>query len=165
MFKEFMYLCSVINKTNNNNLKTKKMEKKIFRNVYLESVNTVFANVEIVSISDNVIQFIVSVEQYEITENALIKSGINITMLVDGNILLTVGKSKSNFEIVRKDASTYDNVCIAIQNIECIKDNNNVIFNNPGLSSTEAVCRDSLIIALDYLKRAKEALRNLGYNR
>ena len=141
------------------------MEKKIFRNVFVESVNTVFANAEISSMSDYMIQFVISKEQYEKSENALIKSGINMSVLINGNILLTVSKRKSNFEIVRKDTSTYDNVCNAIQDIEWIKDNNNVIFNNPGLSSTEAVCRDSLIIALDYLKRAKEALRDLRYNR
>ena len=141
------------------------MEKKIFRNVFVETVNTVFANAEILSMSDYMIQFVISKEQYEKSENALIKSGINMSVLINGNILLTVSKRKSNFEIVRKDTSTYDNVCNAIQNIEWIKDNNNVIFNNPGLSSTEAVYRGSLIIALDYLKRAKEALRDLGYNR
>lgn len=141
------------------------MESKIFRNVYLESVNTVFAGVEIKSISENVIQFIISRKQYERVEKSLIDSGINICMLLGGDILLTVNKRKSNFEILKKSTETYDNVCNSIENLEWIKDNNNVIFNNPGLSSTEAVCRDSLIIALDYLKRAKEALRDLGYDR
>lgn len=141
------------------------MERKIFRNVFVETVNTVFADVEIVSISDNVIQFIISVGQYERVENALIKSGINITMLVDGNILLTVGKSKSNFEIVRKDTSTYDNVCNSIYNLQKIKENNNVLFNNPGISTTEKMTADYIVLALEYLTRAKECLRDLHYDK
>lgn len=141
------------------------MEKKIFRNVFVESANTVFANAEILSMSDYMIQFVISKEQYEKSENALIKSGINMSVLMNGNILLTVSKRKSNFEILKKSTETYDNVCNSIENIEWIKNNNNVLFNNPGISSTEKMTQDYIILALEYLTRAKECLRDLRYDR
>lgn len=142
------------------------MEKqRIIRNVLIKRINTVVSNVEIRSIDETMIQFRINMEQYEVIENNLISIGASIQMLSNGEISVLINKRHSDFSIVKNNNNTYNNVCNAIQGIEWIKDNNNVIFNNSGLSSTEAVCRDSLIIALDYLKRAKEALRDLGYNR
>lgn len=141
------------------------MERKIFRNVLVESANTVFANAEILSMSDYMIQFVISKEQYEKSENALIKSGINMSVLMNGNILLTVSKRKSNFEILKKSTDTYNNVCNSIDNLKYIKENNNVLFNNPGISSTEKMTQDYIVLALEYLTRAKECLRDLHYDR
>lgn len=141
------------------------MEKKIFRNVFVESANTVFANAEILSMSDYMIQFVISKEQYEKSENALIKSGINMSVLMDGNILLTVSKRKSNFEILKKSTDTYDNVCNSIENLKQIKQNNTVLFNNPGISTTEKMTADYIVLALEYLTRAKECLRDLHYDK
>lgn len=141
------------------------MERKIFRNVFVESANTVFANAEILSMSDYMIQFVISKEQYEKSENALIKSGINMSVLMNGNILLTVSKRKSNFEILKKSTDTYNNVCNSIDNLKYIKENNNVLFNNPGISSTEKMTQDYIVLALEYLTRAKECLRDLHYDK
>lgn len=133
--------------------------------MFVESVNTVFANAEILSMSDYMIQFVISKEQYEKSENALIKSGINMSVLINGNLLLTVSKRKSNFEIIKKNTSTYDNVCNSIDNLKYIKENNNILFNNPGISSTEKMTQDYIVLALEYLTRAKECLRDLRYDR
>ena len=141
------------------------MEKKIFRNVFVESANTVFTNAEILSMSDYMIQFVISKEQYEKSENALIKSGINMSVLMNGNILLTVSKRKSNFEILKKSTDTYDNVCNSIENLKQIKQNNTVLFNNPGISTTEKMTADYIVLALEYLTRAKECLRDLHYDK
>ena len=141
------------------------MEEKIIRNVLIESINTVVSNVEIVSITETMIQFKISVKQYEIIEDALISIGANIQVSVSGKILVLINKRKSNFSFVKSNNSTYNNVCDSIKNLEYIQDNNNVLFNNPGISSTEKMTQDYIVLALEYLTRAKECLRDLHYDR
>lgn len=136
------------------------------KNIFIEKINTVVTGVNVVSISNACIHFRMDIKQYEQIEDGLISIGANIQFVLDNMASILICKSDSDYYFVKeKSNGTYDNVYNAIKGIEWIKDNNNVIFNNPGLSSTEAVCRDSLIIALDYLKRTKEALRDLGYDR
>lgn len=141
------------------------MEEKIIRNVLIESINTVVSNVEIVSITETMIQFKISVKQYEIIEDSLISIGANIQLLHSGKISILINKRNSNFEIVRKNTATYDNVCNSIYNLQKIKENNNVLFNNPGISTTEKMTADYIVLALEYLTRAKECLRDLRYDR
>lgn len=141
------------------------MEEKIIRNVLIESINTVVSNVEIVSITETMIQFKISVKQYEIIEDALISIGANIQVSVSGKIFVLINKRKSDFSIVKSNNSTYNNVCDSIKNLEYIKENNNILFNNPGISSTEKMTQDYIILALEYLTRAKECLRDLHYDK
>ena len=141
------------------------MEEKIIRNVLIESINTVVSNVEIVSITETMIQFKISVKQYEIIEDALISIGANIQVSVSGKIFVLINKRKSDFSIVKSNNSTYNNVCDSIKNLEYIQDNNTILFNNPGISTTEKCAADNITGALNCLYRAKEALRDLRYDR
>ena len=141
------------------------MEEKIIRNVLIESINTVVSNVEIVSITETMIQFKISVKQYEIIEDALISIGANIQVSVRGKIFVLISKRKSNFSIVKKNNSTFDNVCNSIENLEYIINNNNVLFNNSGISTTEKITSDYIVLAHSYLIKAKECLRDLHYDR
>lgn len=141
------------------------MGEKIIRNVLIESINTVVSNVEIVSITETMIQFKISVKQYEIIEDALISIGANIQVLLSGKISVLINKRHSDFSIVKNNNSTYDNVCNSIKNLEYIQDNNTILFNNPGISTTEKCAADNITGALNHLYRAKEALRDLRYDR
>ena len=141
------------------------MEEKIIRNVLIESINTVVSNVEIVSITETMIQFKISVKQYEIIEDALISIGANIQVSVSGKIFVLINKRKSDFSIVKSNNSTYNNVCDSIKNLEYIQDNNTILFNNTGISTTEKCAADNIAGALNWLYRAKEALRDLHYDR
>ena len=141
------------------------MEEKIIRNVLIESINTVVSNVEIVSITETMIQFKISVKQYEIIEDALISIGANIQLLHSGKISILINKRNSNFSIVKRNNSTYNNVCDSIKNLEYIQDNNTILFNNPCISTTEKFVSDNITGALNCLYRAKEAIRDLHYDR
>lgn len=141
------------------------MEEKIIRNVLIESINTVVSNVEIVSITETMIQFKMSVKQYEAIENDLISIGASMQVLLSGKISVLITKRHSNFSIVKRNNSTYNNVCNSIKNLEYIQDNNTILFNNPCISTTEKCAADNITGALNWLYRAKEALRDLGYDR
>ena len=141
------------------------MEEKIIRNVLIESINTVVSNVEIVSITETMIQFKMSVKQYEVIENDLISIGASMQVLLSGKISVLITKRHSNFSIVKSNNSTYNNVCDSIKNLEYIQDNNTILFNNPCISTTEKCVSDNITGALNCLYRAKEALRDLHYDR
>lgn len=142
------------------------MEKqRIIRNVLIEKINTVVSNVEICSITETMIQFKISMKQYEIIEDDLISIGANIQVLLSGKISILINKRNSNFSIVKRNNSTYNNVCDSIKNLEYIQDNNTILFNNPGISTTEKCAADNITGALNWLYRAKEALRDLHYDR
>lgn len=142
------------------------MEKqRIIRNVLIEKINTVVSNVEICSITETMIQFKISMKQYEIIEDDLISIGANIQVLLSGKISILINKRNSNFSIVKKNNSTFDNVCNSIENLEYIINNNNVLFNNSGISTTEKTTSDYIVLAHSYLIRAKECLRDLHYDR
>ena len=136
------------------------------KNIFIEKINTVVTDVNVVSVSNTCIHFRMDIKQYEQIEDGLISIGANIQFVLDNMASILICKSDSDYSFVKEgNNSTYNNVCNSIDNLKYIKENNNVLFNNPGISTTEKMTSDYIVLALEYLTRAKECLRDLHYDR
>lgn len=136
------------------------------KNVFIKKINTVVTGVNVVSVSNSCIHFRMDIKQYEQIEDRLISIGANIQFVLDNMASILICKSDSDYSFIKEgNNSTYDNVCNSINNLEYIKENNNILFGNAWISTTEKMAADYISLALEYLTRAKECLRDLHYDR
>lgn len=135
------------------------MEKILF----LKKVNMTFC-CDVKSFSEHKVQFVISQSMYNGIERDLIKINADILELPSGKISVIVRKENSDFELI-KNMSTYEDIVDAINILSHVVDSNNVLFNNPGICTTEKNAADNIKIALLALRKAKYALIDLGYDK
>lgn len=133
------------------------MEKTLF----LKKVNLSFC-CDLKNYSEHMVQFVISQSVYNSIENDLINIKANVLELPSGEVSIIVRKENSEFEFIKSD-STYKKVVEAIDLLNYIVHDNDILFDNPCICTTEKRAADNIEKALSALKIAKLALKDLGY--
>lgn len=117
---------------------------------------------DVKSFSEDKVQFVISQNMYNSIENALINIKANVLELPSGKVSVIIRKENSEFEF-DKSVSTYKKVLDAIDLLNYIVHDNDILFDNPHICTTEKRAADNIEKALSALKIAKLALKDLGY--
>lgn len=130
------------------------------RTIKLEGI--VFKNVDLCMVKNNFLSFDIPYHEYEQYEEMLLdQSNYSFTFYKD---YVHVQYFGTGYKIIN-DNKTYNVIFNSIEDIENIIATNTILFNNPGICTTEKCAADNILEALSALKRAKGALMDLGYNK